>query len=88
MKIYRQVICKQLFHTLFRTIIKNIVVLNKYLADVDYNCHIVDNLMYGRLLLTYFFRNTDLKATFRVRLGMRWKLFPLLKVSKALTHAQ
>ena len=81
MKIYRPAIGKQLFHTniAFPGIIKNIAVLDKYSADVDYNCHIVDTLMYGRLLLTYFFRNTDLKATFRVRLGMRWKLFPLLK---------
>ena len=83
MKIYRQVICEQLFHTSY-----NIVDRNKYLADLDYNCHIVDTLMNGCLLLTYFFHNTDLKASFRVRLGMRWKLFPLLKVSKALTHAQ
>ena len=58
MKIYRQVICKQLFHTLFRTITKNIVILKKHLADVDYNGHIVDTLIYGCLLLTYFFRNT------------------------------
>ena len=85
MKIYRQVICKQQFHTLFRTtltlpdITKNTEALKKHLADVDYNNHIVDTLMYGCLLLTYFFRNTDLTATFRVRLGMRWKLFPLLK---------
>ena len=36
-------------------ITKNIEALNKHLADVDYNNQIVDTLMYGCLLLTYFF---------------------------------
>ena len=54
MKIYRQVICKQ-FHTLLPDITRIIVILKKHLADVDHNGHIVDSLMYGYLLLTYFF---------------------------------
>ena len=56
---------------------KNIVILKKHLADVDYNRRYFDVWMFT--FEKYFFRNTDLKATFRVHLGMRWKLFPLLR---------